>query len=554
MKPIIIIPAYQPGQELIGLIDELAIDPQQKMILVDDGSIGKAQEIFERIANRHYQVEILRHATHLGKGQALKNGFNYFLVHYVHNCSGVVTVDADEHHIKDDIIRVSNALQNHPQALCVGSREESSDVPIRRQLWNKMTIQIFKMVTGVTLKDTQTGLRGIPSGLLPDLLHSTDTGNEFELDMLIRAAKRGFQFYEIPIQPIQKGDNIGSHFYYFRDSFKIFFVFLRFSMLSFATAVIDYLVFVLAYWYSHNLLLGIVSGRLAAGAFQFTLGKFWVFKSANKLMSEAVRYAALVSGLMLLSYGLITPMVIYLKLSPYVSKLLAEGGIFLLSFAAQNLFVYATPADQNEKTNWEAYYNAPYKTSSITRKFTEKKLHQLIEAFRPDDIQHICELGGGNSIFFQNLRERFPQAIYTIIDNNQRGLDAFQEQHHADKKIVILNGNVVKPEFPVVKADLVFSVGLVEHFLHQNTAKAIQTHFVCAKPGSLVILTFPTATWLYKIARHLAESVGAWKFPDERPLSLNEVVDEVEKYGKICHVSINWLVVFTQGIVVARAS
>jgi glycosyltransferase involved in cell wall biosynthesis len=553
MKPIIIFPAYQPGQSLIKLIDELAIDPQQKMILVDDGSIGKAQEIFAVIANRHYQVEILRHAVNLGKGQALKTGFNHFLVHYAQNCPGVVTADADGQHIKDDIMRVSEALQNHPQALCVGCHALTSEMPLRRHFINRLTIHIFKVVTGVSLKDTQSGLRGIPTGFLSELLYSTDTGIEFELDMLVRASKSGFQFLEIPIQTIRTADNLGKKYIYFRDSFKIYFVFMRFSMLSLVTAVLDYLVFVLAFWYSHNLLLGIVFGRIMAGAFQFSMGKFWVFKSANKLISEAVKYAVLVTGLMVLSYGLMTPLVIYLNLTPYLSKLLAEGGIFLLSFAAQNLLVYAAPSNQNEKTNWEAYYSSAYKTSHISRKFTKNKLHQLIETYQPGVIQHICELGGGNSSFFINLRGRYPQALYTIIDNNQRGLDIFQERHHADQKIALLNGNVLMPDFSAVKADLVFSIGLIEHFLHQNTAKAIQTHFYCAKPGSLVIITFPTITWLYVIMRRLAELVGAWKFPDERPLPMKEVVNEVSKYGEICHVSINWSVVFTQGIVVARA-
>ena len=115
----------------------------------------------------------------------------------------------------------------------------------------------------------------------------------------------------------------------------------------------------------------------------------------------------------------------------------------------------------------------------------------------------------------------------------------------------MIKDDVINPKF-ILDADLVFSIGLIEHFLPQNTARAIQTHFACAKPGSLVIITFPTPTWLYVIARFLTEMAGAWKFPDERPLHLKEVIDEVTKYGEILDISINWPVVFTQGIVVAR--
>lgn len=552
MKPIIIIPAYQPTHQLIKLIEDLTIDSDQKIIVIDDGSTSEHQKTFDMISTHFNTVEILRHAVNLGKGQALKTGFNHFLVHYANDFPGVVTADADGQHVRDDILRVSQALQTHPQALCLGSRILTGHVPFRRLFGNKLTIQVFKLVTGITLKDTQTGLRGIPTNFISELLHSTETGYDFELDMLIRIAKKGYTFYEIPIQTIYMENNQGSHFNYLRDSFKIYFVFLRFSILSLATAAIDYLIFVLVFSYFHNLLLGIVLARLVAGTFQFTVGKFWVFKSSNKLIGEAIKYVLLVIGLMSLSYGLITPMVIYLKFNPYLSKVIAEGSIFLLSFAAQNLFVYTGSSIQHEKTNWDEYYNAPFKTASISRKFTEKKLHQLIEIFKPETIQHICELGGGNSYFFPKLREKYPQALYTIIDNNQRGLDIFREQHLSEKKIELLNGNVIEPEFAISAADVIFSIGLIEHFFHQNTAKAIQTHFACARPGSLVIITFPTPTWLYIIARRLTELLGLWKFPDERPLQIKEVVGEVTKYGEILHISINWPVVFTQGVVVAR--
>jgi glycosyltransferase involved in cell wall biosynthesis len=552
MKPIIIIPAYQPGQELVKLIEELVFDPQQKIIVVDDGSTGRSRDIFDHLSRHSKQVEILHHAVNLGKGQALKTAFNHFLVRYATDHPGVVTADADGQHVTEDILQVCSALEKHPQAICLGSRILDADVPFKRRVGNKLTIQIFKLVTGVRLMDTQTGLRGIPTAFLSELLHSAETGYDFELDMLIRAARQGFQFLEIPIQTIYMEGNRGSHFNYFRDSFKIYFVFLRFSMLSLATAAIDYLVFVIAFWFLHNILIGIILARLVAGTFQFTLGKIWVFKSSNKAIGEVVKYIALVFGLMVLSYGLITPMVTYLNLSPYISKVIAEGSIFLLSFAAQNILVYNSRSIQDKNTNWDLYYDTPYKTASISRRFTEKKIHALVDEFRPKMIRHICELGGGNSFFYQKLNEKFPEARYTIVDNNQRGLDKFQELHGDDGMVKLVNGNVLKPDFTLPAADLVFSVGLIEHFSQPNTSLAIKTHFDCAAPGSVVIITFPTPTWLYRGARHLTELVGAWKFPDERPLPLQEVVDEVKKYGEIIHTSINWPVVFTQGIVITR--
>jgi hypothetical protein len=254
-----------------------------------------------------------------------------------------------------------------------------------------------------------------------------------------------------------------------------------------------------------------------------------------------------------LSYSLIAPMVTYLDVSPYIAKIMAEGTIFLLSFAAQNLLVYSTKSTQQKKTHWDAYYSAPFRTSSISRRFTEQRIHRLIDAYGSKPISRICELGGGNSCFFPGLRAKYPDASYSVIDNNQRGLDLFRDRHLDDEAVEVINDDVTDSRCTAAPADLVLSVGLIEHFGHQDTARAIRTHFARAKPGSLVIITFPTPTWLYVAARFLTEMAGLWRFPDERPLPLNEVVSEVRKHGDVLDVSINWPVVYTQGIVAARA-
>jgi 2-polyprenyl-3-methyl-5-hydroxy-6-metoxy-1,4-benzoquinol methylase len=66
-------------------------------------------------------------------------------------------------------------------------------------------------------------------------------------------------------------------------------------------------------------------------------------------------------------------------------------------------------------------------------------------------------------------------------------------------------------------ADVVFSVGLIEHFDQSGTNAMIRAHFKALKPAGCAIISFPTPTWLYRAAPRLAETLGLWKFPDERP-------------------------------------
>jgi SAM-dependent methyltransferase len=89
-------------------------------------------------------------------------------------------------------------------------------------------------------------------------------------------------------------------------------------------------------------------------------------------------------------------------------------------------------------------------------------------------------------------------------------------------------------ELPVdPAADIVFSVGLVEHFNPAQTREAVLAHFNLLKPGGVAIITFPTPTALYRLARRLIEMAGMWKFPDERPLRPREVIDAIVQRGDL---------------------
>lgn len=74
--PTILIPAYQPNDNLVALIKSLRDrQPQQRIIVVDDGSDVDKQVIFSKIQT--FNIELLRHTKNKGKGQALKTGFQH---------------------------------------------------------------------------------------------------------------------------------------------------------------------------------------------------------------------------------------------------------------------------------------------------------------------------------------------------------------------------------------------------------------------------------------------------------------------------------------------
>ena len=169
-------------------------------------------------------------------------------------------------------------------------------------------------------------------------------------------------------------------------------------------------------------------------------------------------------------------------------------------------------------------------------------------------LQHIAELGGGNSAFLTAFRRRFPDAQLSALDNNALGLSLLAGRLPGDPRLTTIETDVLASVTQPLCADLVYSIGLIEHFDRTGTARAIAAHFAHVRPGGLVLITFPTPTWLYRLTRRIAERAGIWAFPDERPLDVREVTDGIAHHGQVLGARINWAIVLTQGVIVARRS
>lgn len=346
MKPIILIPAYEPETSLVALVDALAADADQLIVVVDDGSAATCSPIFEAVS-RHPNVTLLRHAVNLGKGQALKTGMNHVLLHHP-DAPGVVTADADGQHLPQDILKVATALGAAPNYLWLGCRAFAGEVPLRSMIGNKVTKLVFKLVFSQGVSDTQTGLRGIPASLLPALLRCTAARYEFEMEMFVLAKQHGLAIREVPIETVYIDGNRMSHFNPLLDSFRIYFVLVRFSALALTSAALDFVLFSAMFALTQNVLASITTARLVSGMYNFFGGKRWVFRSRAATGREAVKYVALALVLMGLSYCTITTLVGLLKFNVLAAKVLGEGLLFLLSFSVQNQFVFRDRARREE--------------------------------------------------------------------------------------------------------------------------------------------------------------------------------------------------------------
>lgn len=338
-SPIIVIPAYQPGETLIQLIDSLQQQlPFIKIVIVNDGSSPDKSKFFDLIRN-HPACTLLTHTKNQGKGQALKTAFNYIVKNYPH-CCGIVTADADGQHLSEDIQKVLETLILHPSQLILGCRKFSKKIPFRSLLGNMFTRKLFSFMHGIKISDTQTGLRGIPLNLAKACISIKSDGYEFELNMLLAAKKQKITIRETAIKTVYIENNQSSHFKPLKDSLKIYYVLFRFSLSSFATATLDALVFFAVYYLSHNILLSLIAGRIVAGTENFLVNKSLVFHSKSNFIKEAIPFIFLVAALMCVSYVFILMFSALYQVHMLLAKISAESLVFIINFFIQRNFVF----------------------------------------------------------------------------------------------------------------------------------------------------------------------------------------------------------------------
>lgn len=186
---VVLIPAFNPDNKLTILVNALIKLGVENIIIVDDGSENQCADIFESF-KMFNQCIVLRHAVNLGKGRALKTGFNYFLNHYK-EFIGLITVDADGQHKCEDIIKVSQTLSYNQDSLILGKRNfKEKTIPFKNRFGNLITAKLFSFLSGINVSDTQTGLRGIPYQHLLLLIKTSGEKYEFEMNMLIECIQK----------------------------------------------------------------------------------------------------------------------------------------------------------------------------------------------------------------------------------------------------------------------------------------------------------------------------------------------------------------------------
>ena len=214
----VVIPALNEALRIREVVQG-ALAQCPRVIVVDDGS---DDDTVARVAD--LPVTLLRHASRMGKGASLRDGFREALRQ---GARAVLTMDGDGQHSAADIPRMLAAANRHPGCVVIGARlRRRSQKPFFRRLANEFGDWGLAWGTGYQVADSQSGQRLYPAAVaaLDDV-----PGEDFvfESQIMISAARRlGTRCVSIPIESRYKCVHSheqfrASHFRPLRDLWRI---------------------------------------------------------------------------------------------------------------------------------------------------------------------------------------------------------------------------------------------------------------------------------------------------------------------------------------------
>jgi glycosyltransferase involved in cell wall biosynthesis len=346
----VIIPSLEPDSRLPALLAQLKSAGIGPVVLVDDGSGEKYRAVFDT-AEKDGCV-VLRHAVNLGKGRALKDAFNYCLNTWP-EAIGCVTADSDGQHTPGCIAKCRDALIETPDKMILGVRDfDAPDVPQKSRMGNKITRVVCSFLCGVSVTDTQTGLRAIPANFMRVLLHTPGERFEFETQMLIES-KDACAIREVPIETVYDSrENHTTHFDPLRDSIRIYRIFggafVKFLFSSLSSSVVDLVLFSLFCRLLRGTFGGVgyaaaatVAARIISATYNYLINYSLVFKSKAAHHRSALRYFILACVQMTCSAALVTGILALVPAAPELAvKIPVDILLFFASYCIQREFVY----------------------------------------------------------------------------------------------------------------------------------------------------------------------------------------------------------------------
>ncbi len=351
----VLIPSLNPDEKLTVYVKDLVKIGFQQILIIDDGSKKDCQSIFKEL-EKLQEVTVVHHPENKGKGRGLKTGFTWCVENfekvYGKKCHGIITADSDGQHSPKDTKKVALALAESDSDIVLGTRNFNEEqVPFKSRFGNKVTTVVFGALYGKLIHDTQTGLRGISMDLLQPLCELPGERFEYEIRMLIFAARKKLPCREVLIETIYIDENKETHFHPIKDSARIYSVifgaFLKYLLSSLSSSLLDMGLFSVFHLWAFtgvglgsNIFWSTVLARIVSSIYNFCINRKVVFGAKGNMLKHLFGYYVLVVIQMAASAGLVYVFTSLISGYGILVKMIVDTCLFLLSYQIQQRIIF----------------------------------------------------------------------------------------------------------------------------------------------------------------------------------------------------------------------
>ncbi|MDI6784961.1 MAG: glycosyltransferase family 2 protein [bacterium] len=198
----IIMPAYNEGKHIYAnvmetkqLFDESGC--VYEIIVVDDGSKDNTLEEAERAVAIASNIKLTRNTTNIGKGFAIREGFKLV------TGDMVIFLDSDLDLHPSQIKLLFEIMQKENADVVIGSKrhpESKLDYPLKRRIISSVYFFLVKLLFGLPLRDTQTGLKMFKRKVLDEVIPLLLVKRyAFDLELLTNIHHFGYKISESPV-------------------------------------------------------------------------------------------------------------------------------------------------------------------------------------------------------------------------------------------------------------------------------------------------------------------------------------------------------------------
>ena len=218
------------------------------------------------------------------------------------------------------------------------------------------------MIAGIShdLRTPLTAIRGTLKGLMDGVVSAPEHQKRFletayrrtgDMDVLLnqlfylsKLEKEKIPIEEVPIHTIYRdGNNSNSHFRKFWDSVRIYKDIIKFTLSSFSSFILDYILFALIMAFLPHtavyVLMANIAARFISAFYNYNMNCRFVFHTERKA-STAIHYFVLAGMILLLNNLVLGTIVQFFYLPVYPAKLLTECLLFVFSWSVQKYIIF----------------------------------------------------------------------------------------------------------------------------------------------------------------------------------------------------------------------